>query len=240
MKQFRIIGALVLVSAFTSSCIIDDIFDCIDGRGERVEEEFGLDRFDEVRLSIDADVYITQEDDHRVRIVAQQNIIDELNFRIRNRSLTIGDHHCIRSHDKIEIYISMSEIERLSISGSGTIRGENIFQVNDIELQVSGSGNLDLGIEGDDIEGRISGSGDMILEGKADSFDYSVSGSGDLSSFDFEVRKAHIQISGSGDAEVFVTDILDVRISGSGDVWYKGDPSIDSRISGSGRIIDAN
>ncbi len=240
MKQLKILSGLLFISLFFGSCILDEIFDCIDGRGERVEEEFSIDNFDELRLNIDADVFLTQGDDHYVRIVAQQNILDELNFRVRNKTLTIGDEHCFRDHDRIEIFITMRDIESLSISGSGSITGENVFTVNDVELQISGSGNLDLGLEADDVEARISGSGDMLLEGSADSFDFRVSGSGDLSSFGLEVKRADVHISGSGDAEVFVTDILDVRISGSGDVLYKGDPDIDARISGSGRIIDAN
>ena len=239
MNTFKILFA-VLCAFILNGCIIDQIFDCENGRGERVEEEFDLDDFDGVRLSTDADVFITQGSEHHLRIVAQQNIIDALEFKIRNKTLFIDTDHCIESYDNIEIYLSMEEVELLAILGSGGMVSENTLQFNDISLQISGSGNMDLGLEGDDIDARISGSGDMFLEGEADELDFRISGSGDLSAFGLEVRKADIQISGSGDAEVNVSDFLDVRISGSGDVLYVGDPDIESRVSGSGRVIDSN
>jgi len=240
MKTIKILSGLLLGLLYLSGCIIDQIFDCENGRGDRVEEEFDLDDFDGIRLSTDADVFITQGSEHSVRIVAQENILDELEFKIRNRTLFIDTHHCIEGYDNIEIFITVEEVELLAIFGSGSMVSENTIEFNNINLEISGSGNMDLGLEGDDVEARISGSGDMFLEGKADELDFRLSGSGDLSAFGLEVRKADIQISGSGDAEVNVTDVLDVRISGSGDVLYVGDPDIDSRVSGSGRIIDSN
>ena len=240
MKQIQIFSIAVCTLILLSGCILDDVFDCEYGRGDIVEEEFSLDRFDDVRLGVDADVFITQGDDHFARVSAQNNILDELEFKVRNRTLFIQNDKCLRDYENIEIHLIMRDIEHLSVSGSGNIVGENAFEVGDIDLELSGSGGIDVEVTADDIEASISGSGDMALVGQANTLDFRVSGSGDLSAFALEVQRADIRISGSGDAEVFVTDILDVRISGSGDVLYKGDPDIDSRISGSGRIIDAN
>ncbi len=240
MKQFIFIMGLLSFGIFQTGCIIDNVFDCEHGRGNVVEEEFGLDVFDEVRLRIDADVFITQGDEHRARIVAQGNIIDEIDFRIRNRSLRIDHHRCLRDHENIEIYLTMSDIRALKVFGSGNMVGENFFEVGEIDLTVSGSGNINVGLDADEVEAHISGSGDITVEGEANRFDYRVSGSGDFYGFDLTVDRADIHISGSGDVEITVTEILDVRISGSGDVFYRGNPTLDVKTFGSGQVIDAN
>ena len=49
-----------------------------------------------------------------------------------------------------------------------------------------------------------------------------------------------ISISGSGNCEVLVEEILDVSISGSGNVYYKGNPQINVNISGSGGLFNSN
>ena len=59
-------------------------------------------------------------------------------------------------------------------------------------------------------------------------------------SADAQTRVADITISGSGSAEVNVSEQLDIKISGSGDVYYRGNPSINIDISGSGDVKDAN
>jgi hypothetical protein len=222
------------------ACVLDDVFDCEHGRGDIVEESFDLDDVNSITLRMDATVFLTQGDDLGVVISGQANIIDEIDFRVRNRELVIDNDRCLRNYDPIEIYITTPEIRELNISGSGSILSENQLVVNDLQLNISGSGKMDLNILADDVFGRISGSGDMVLQGTMDDLNYTISGSGNLKAFDLETQTANITISGSGNAEITVVEHLEVRISGSGDVYYRGNPSIDSRLSGSGRIIDDN
>ena len=115
MKTIKLTFGLLLFFICLNGCIIDQIFDCENGRGERVEEEFDLDDFDEVRLNTDADVFITQGSEHHVRIVAQENIIDELEFKIRSRTLSIDTDHCIKGYDNIEIYLTMEDINQILV-----------------------------------------------------------------------------------------------------------------------------
>ncbi|MBK8505612.1 MAG: DUF2807 domain-containing protein [Saprospiraceae bacterium] len=222
------------------SCVLDDVFDCEHGRGDIIEESFDLDDVNSITLRMDATVFITQGDDPGVTISGQANIIDEIDFQVRNRELVIDNHRCLRNYDPVEIYITTTEIRELNISGSGSILSENQLAVNDLQLNISGSGKMDLNILADDIFGRISGSGDMYLQGTMDDLNYTISGSGNLNAFDLETQTANITISGSGNAEVTVIEHLEVRSSGSGDVYYRGNPVIDSRLSGSGRVIDDN
>ena len=189
---------------------------------------------------MDATLFLTQGDEHSVTISAQPNIIDEIDFRVRNRELVINNDRCLRNYEPVEIYMTVPEIRELSISGSGSIISQNQIFISDLELNLSGSGYMDLDINGDDVFARISGSGDMKLQGFIDDLDYTVSGSGNLHAFDLEAQTADIRISGSGNVEVTVNEHLDVRISGSGDVYYRGAPAIESRISGSGKVIDDN
>lgn len=228
-----------------NSCIIDFDGDgignsCIRGSGPSVVETLDLNEFDGIGLRISANVFITQGPIFEVRAEGQANVIRELELDVRNGFWEIDFDRCIRNEDDLRIFITMPNITELQISGSGDIFGENIFIVDDVDLRISGSGDMDLALEGDDINTIISGSGDMRLEGIADDISIQISGSGDVFAFGLAGSSADIDIRGSGDAEVFVSSALDVRISGSGDVFYKGDPIIDSRINGSGEIINAN
>jgi len=229
--------------AFTSpSCVPDDdgwFGNCTKGEGAEVERVLNLPFFTGVKLSCEAKVFITQGDVFEVVAVGEDNIIDEVELDVQDDTWTIEFDHCVKSYD-LEIYITMPDIEYLGVSGSGEIRGDNFFTVQDIVLRVSGSGALCLGLFAEDVDGKISGSGRVELEGEAEKLDFDISGSGDLKAFNMPVEKADISISGSGDASVHVLEVLDVRISGSGDVYYKGYPTINSHISGSGDVVDAN
>jgi hypothetical protein len=240
MKNTVNAGALILLTCFIQSCVLDNVFDCVHGRGDIIEETFGIDDINSIDLRMDAQVFLTQGDQRQVVISGQANIIDEIDFRVRNRELVIDNHRCIRNFEPVEIFITVPDIRQLSIAGSGKIISENQLNVNDLELSISGSGDMELDMVGDDVNGRISGSGSIDLRGIIDDLNFTVSGSGTLRAFDLESQTANLTISGSGDIEVTVIEVLDVRISGSGSVYYRGNPRVDSRISGSGKVVDDN
>jgi len=248
MKRLKtMVPALLIMALSFNSCILDFGGDgdgigtnCVRGSGSSVTEVLNINEFDGIDLQVSADVYITQGPVFEVRAEGQANIIEELELDVRNGFWEIEFDRCIRNMDDFRIYITMPDIRELHISGSGNIYGENVFITDDLDLRISGSGDMDLALDSDDINASVTGSGDLRLEGVADDLVLRISGSGDLYGFNFECDSAEIEIVGSGDAEIFVNSRLDVRITGSGDVFYKGNPSIDKRTTGSGRVIDAN
>ncbi len=245
LLKFKWLMMAFALTLTVSSCFIDiddddGVFGCVDGDGPVVEEVLALSDFSGVNLNLPIQVIVKQGDVQEVRVEGKQNIIDELERDIRNGIWEIETRDCVRDIGNMKIFITIPEIRELTIAGSGEIFGENVFIVQDVELRISGSGNMDLAMEGDDYEVIITGSGNVKLEGLADELDLKITGSGDVAAFKLDALRARIEITGSGNAEVLVQDELDVKISGSGDVRYKGSPSLDVNISGSGRVVDAN
>lgn len=244
--QWLLLGLIgVFTLTLSPGCFIDiddddNIFGCLNGSGPIVSETIILPDFTGIDVRMSARVFVRQGDEFEVTVEGKQNIIDELERDVHNGIWRIEIDRCVRDVGELTVFVTMPDITSLKMSGSGDIISENTLIVQDINLEISGSGDIDLSLEADDIDSRISGSGDLILEGLADELDLTISGSGDLRAFGLTLRTADINITGSGDAEVFVNELLIVRISGSGDVFFKGDPTIDTTITGSGRVVDAN
>lgn len=232
-----LIFCLLTISGLLLTGCFDEVFNCKEGNGNIVTRDLDVEGFDGVKLRISADVHITQGNEYKVEVEGEENIIRELELDIRKGIWDIEFDRCVRRHRQLEIYITMPEIRELAISGSGSITGVNTFTTQDIDLAISGSGRMDIAVEGNSIDSYISGSGNLYVEGIVDDFDHTTSGSGDVKGYGLETRKADIHISGSGDVEITVTEYLDVKISGSGDVFYRGNPEVDAKISGSGRVV---
>ena len=245
MKNLKLILIALAAIALTTSCGIGDddtdIFGCEKGTGGIVTDTLDIVDFTGIELDCEATVFLTQGPDFEVIVEGQQNLLDLLETDVDSDDVwEIKFKECVKDDDDVEIYITMPEITYLKACGSGEIKSENTFDVGDIVLRVSGSGDIDVDIEADDIDGKITGSGKLILEGSGDDFDFDISGSGKLKAFPLEVNKMDIKIRGSGDAEIFCNEELNIKISGSGDVYYKGFPTIEVDISGSGDVINAN
>jgi hypothetical protein len=245
MTKWKWITAAMFISMIMSSCFInidddDGFFGCTDGDGPIITEEIFLSDFDGIRLSSSINVYLTQGDDQKVVVEGKANLIEILDRDVNGGIWEIDFEDCVRDVDEFNVFITLPMFKAIQIDGSGDVYSENTLLTGDLDIDIEGSGDLDLAIEADDIDVGIEGSGEVTLEGFADYVKYRIDGSGDVKAFDLECQTADISISGSGDIEVLVIELLKVRIDGSGTVRYKGTPELDVDISGSGEVIDAN
>lgn len=233
-KNIIMMTAAILIGLAFTSCIK------VKGEGPTVTEQRAADNFRTIRCAISGEVYVRQDSFYRVEVRGQKNILDILNTSVSGGELKIDfDHNkIIGRHDKVEIYISCPNIEGLSVSGSGNITVMNKIVASELDLNISGSGNISLTeVNTNRLNTKISGSGDIdVLNGWATTTSSTISGSGGITMSGITSDYADIKISGSGDSRVNVKELLDINISGSGDVYYLGNPRINQRISGSGKV----
>ncbi|MEO0341281.1 MAG: DUF2807 domain-containing protein [Bacteroidota bacterium] len=139
---------------------------------------------------------------------------------------------------RIEIYITTPSVNKIGVSGSGNVKGDSKFtNLGDLQINVSGSGNINFECDAKAVATRISGSGNVTLMGSGSSISSTISGSGNMNAGSLEVKEANVRVSGSGNITIFATESLEASVSGSGDVRYKGRPErLRSKSSGSGSI----
>jgi len=207
------------------------------------EENRKVPSFSEIALKISAKVYLEQGDQQSVRVVAKESTLEELITEVKGRKLTIrfpssNIFKFNSNFGKIEIYITVPEVDALSVSGSGDILAKEL-RSRIIEMAVSGSGTIDINeLESKRVKTSISGSGNVLIGGGgvADELVVSISGSGSLKAEDFEANDVHVNTSGSGNCRITSNGSIKARVAGSGSVYYKGNPSIDSTVAGSGKV----
>lgn len=247
----RLFNSLLLIticSMSISSCYFDfdddgrspNFINCEEGFGSTVTQEISIPDFTGIELTIDAQVYITQGDEQEILVKGQENIIDELETRVRNDVWEIEFDDCVEDSDVLRIFITTPNLTFIGNNGSGKISSDNILRTDNLEIKNNGSGDIQLSVEADIINARNVGSGTLELEGVAATLDVDIRGSGDLESFDLLVRDAQVAIDGSGDAQVNIQDFLEIMIDGSGDVYYKGSPDLKVTTRGSGKVFNAD
>jgi len=240
MRNRILIFGLILGTFFLGGC--EKYTHHIKGSGPVVEQDFDLPDVRAVSLSIDANVRVIPGDTQNVTIMAQSNIIQNIEKHVTSDGLwRIGFYNPVRKHDGVTIYITTSHFDYANVSGSGSIRTDDLFAENsNVYLKISGSGNILMHTIADHVDSEISGSGNITLDGSAGHHEINISGSGRVNAFGLITERTDCRISGSGNCEVWANDYLGVTISGSGSVFYKGSPEIQSNISGSGGIHNVN
>lgn len=215
----------------------------IRGNGKMVTEERNVGSYDAVSVSGWFDVELTSGEEGRLTLHGEENLLEYLETEVKNGTLKIKTRKGYNLQSSswksggILVTVPVEDINAVSMSGSGDVRGKTTLVSDYFEAVMSGSGDMELEIQSDQMEVTLSGSGDMDLAGSCGKLAVRVSGSGDVNAFELSAREVDAMVSGSADIKVTATEALRARVSGSGDIQYRGNPGkIDSKTSGSGDI----
>lgn len=210
----------------------------VDGSGNVISQERVVPTFTDIQADGSYDVIITQDTVQKVVVKTDDNIMPDVKTEVQGNTLRIyfGNHH--RNYDPtvMKIYISSTLIDDVHLSGSGNISSTNTLISTSPKYTISGSGNINMAVDGQSVETNISGSGNVTLAGTVPTAHHTISGSGNIQALSIHSDAVWVTISGSGDAHVRADSTLDVTISGSGSVRYTGTPQVTTHISGSGNV----
>lgn len=233
MKKWRILlfGLLALVLTACEKVV---------GEGPVVVQTRNHTAYAGIDLRMNAKVYYTQAPAYSVEVRAQQNILDVLQTHVDNGRLVIKFKNDIRvrRHEDIVVNVSGPNLESLRISGSGRIVSPNLVDASNLEMDISGSGDIEMvDLVATELDANISGSGNIqIITGVVPKEKLKISGSGDMQLANVLAKDVATTTSGSGNISVNASEHLNVTISGSGNVYYKGQPVINLSVSGSGKL----
>ena len=226
-------------------------------------ETRNADTFTKLSFRVPGKLYLKQGSPQKVELEGPKDVLKEVETTVEGGKLIIGKEGKWMNwnwgdRDQITAYVTVKDIDAISVSGSGDLIGHGTFTTGDLKLNVSGSGSLEIQAEASgNMEADVSGSGDVNLKGSCTNFDSDVSGSGKVvllinikDRADFGVsgsgkiqaegsaRQVKAQITGSGKvmAANLEADTCDIRISGSGDVEINVKNDLDATITGSGSV----
>ena len=236
MRKLTLLVAIL--SFLTSQSIIAQAWGSgIDGEGEVIKQEISLPAMKGFDLGFGGDVIVTPGATQKIVIEGQKNIIDNIKRDVSNGTWRISYIKSVDNAKPVTVYITIPTIEYVGLSGSGSIKSTGKFSgLDEVEMAVTGSGDITMQIEAKETELHITGSGEIELAGTTRSLEVEITGSGDVMTKELVASTCKIQISGSGDAAVYVNGDLETQISGSGDVRYRGNASVTAKISGSGEV----
>ncbi len=233
-------------------------WDRIEGNGDVVTEKRTVVPFNRVESNGSFNVLVVQDSLFDITVQAESNLVPYIRTRVHNNTLEIDSREILFNSEPIWIYVHLPNLYKIELNGSGMMDASNFIctdlevelngsgdiycsaDVQNIYAELDGSGNIELDLDADYLEARIDGSGDYYLEGSVFESDMDINGSGDIHAYNMVINRCFINIAGSGDAELYVTDLLDVKITGSGSVYYLGTPTVNTTITGSGKVVHAN
>lgn len=223
------IGLVATLFVFT---ITTPVFaDSVKCNGDVQSQEREVSNFSGIKVSGAYTIYLSQDDECSLRVVADENIQKIIKTEVRNDILYIKNETSICDAKKMELYIGFKYLRFIKANGAISLKNENDLKFDELKIEINGASSAKLELSANKLSIDNSGASSIHLKGKANELNIDISGAGSVNAIDFKVSEARVDISGVGTGKVFVEDKLRVSISGIGSVKYKGDPAVTSDIS---------
>ena len=144
---------------------------CDDENGiQEIELTLETIPFDRIRLETSSDVRIIQSNEFKVVIRGMERDVNDIDVDVFNDRLVIDEHGF--QHNEVEIDVFVDEISELESIGSSQVYGESFFtQSRNMDITLSGSGEIDFAVETEDLDVLLEGSGYIYLEGNVQTLD---------------------------------------------------------------------
>lgn len=215
----------------------------VKGNGNIITTTRTVSNFDKIAISGSFNVTLIKGKEGPIIIEASENLMEAIETEVKDGLLKIKfkSGWNIRTHKKINITVTFETVSGVSMSGSGSVSSADEVIATDLNLKVSGSGNMKLKLFTDNLTAAISGSGNLKLHGETNVLTCSISGSGNLNAADLSAAITNAKVSGSGNVKVNALKEINAKVSGSGNIHYSGNPTIiKANSSGSGSVRKMN
>ncbi|HEY3403859.1 MAG TPA: head GIN domain-containing protein, partial [Ohtaekwangia sp.] len=201
------------------------------------QRDYSTVDFDRLEIGSAFRIEVEQANTFSIHVEGDRRNIDDLDVFKSGSTLIIRfDENANRRHDTY-ITITMPRLEGVNFSGASVSTVKGFESEEDLDFILSGASvsQLDAGYRVVNL--TVSGGSNLVMHGLGDEIHAEVSGASILSAFDFPVREADMDVTGSSHGKVTVTDALDVMASGASSVLYRGNPSVSSTVSGSSSVV---
>ena len=225
-------------------------------------EKRDVGAFSKIAYRIPGKMHLKSGNATSVEVSGPAEILAKLETRVESGKLVIEPENPKSwknrgDFDQVHVYVTVSKLSGLAVAGSGKVIGEGTFSSSTLDLDMAGSGSIQMDVDAGAINADLSGSGQVLISGKIGGLNADVAGSGLIETGEItggEVRaeiagsgtlRLHgkaaalrVTIAGSGDISGFDLEAKEsrIKIAGSGNVETRVTDALDVEIAGSGSV----
>ncbi len=197
--------------------------------------------FHSIKVSGGIDLYLSQSSTAAIAVsAANDNLKADIKTVIENNTLRIfyeGDKSWKRKDRKLRVYVSFTELKKLTASGACDVVAVGSITVDALELYMSGACDFTGVVKVNTLKMDLSGASDVKISGTATTADIESSGASDVKGYELVTDICNANVSGASDLFITVNKVLNATATGASDIKYKGDAVTKEKHSGGASSI---
>ncbi|MDA9551430.1 DUF2807 domain-containing protein [Flavobacteriaceae bacterium] len=230
---------LILLSfMFLYNCNSDNIFDCIQGEGNRIRQEIEIESFDQILVNRDIELILKQEQFHNVIVETGQNLLSGIKVEVIGNQLQLTDNNTcnfVRDYGLTKIYVSTPNVNQIIQSSQYDVSSDGILNFPDLKViseDFSLTNNFTVGdyrleLSCNNLEITSNNISSFFISGSTTNLNVNFfSGSGRFEAGGLIAQNITLFHRGSNDMIINPQLSLRGELRGTGDVISKNEPAV--------------
>lgn len=216
----------IIIGLLFVSCNFDANWDMgVNGNGNVITTQRNAnEEFTKIKASRGLNVYITQSNEHRISVEADENLQDLITTTIENGTLKITSEKNIGSASSKKIIVSLTNIELVSANSGSAIYVNSPIKAKNLALATSSGADIEIEVEVENLDCSSSSGSDIKVSGTAKKLTVKASSGAVIKAGRLISEKCTAIASSGGDISVNTSKELTVKASSGGDITYYGNP----------------
>lgn len=227
MKTNRLYKLIAIFSIILSSCSVDNIR--VTNNDVVTLRTVNITDFNAVEIANGFNAYITFSDsEESIEIEANDNLHDFIIARKEDNKLVvrIKNNVKIKGKETLKVYITTKSITDFYVAADSKIVLENTLIEDSAKIKVTADSFFSGEILAEYIELKVSADAKADLYGNVGILNANLSADASLSDFGLHVEDLKMKMAADSDANITVTNTIDIEATADCTLRYKGDATI--------------
>ena len=189
-----------------------------------------VQNFNAIKVSTGIDLYITMGSNETVKIVADDDIINDIKTEVKDGALHIymkkNNWFNWGINKSRKAYVTVKELVELQASSGSDVESENALKGERLDVSASSGSDVELNVHYKHFSIDASSGSDAEISGEVKYLKAEASSGSDIDASDLESQYCKVRASSGSDISVTATEELEADASSGADIVYHGNPKM--------------
>lgn len=215
-----------------TSCLFSGI--SVKGNGNVVEQERDLGAFENIKVSNGLNVYLTNGENTKVVVVADENLLNIIETKVLNNTLEIRTISGILQAASKKVIITVPTLNKIEAHSGSNVYTNGQFTADKLSLRALAGSNFNMDMECNDLDVSLSAGSNAVLCGKANLFVAKSTAGSNIKAEKLKAEVSKVKVSSGSNVWITTMREMSAHASSGGNIFYYGSPEKIETTSSSG------
>ncbi|RED47447.1 head GIN domain-containing protein [Seonamhaeicola aphaedonensis] len=222
----------IIVTAILSLSLVSCNFDInfstgVKGNGNVItEDRFLSESFSTIKANEGLNVYLTQGNEEKIAVEADENLHDIIVTEIEDGVLKIHTKQNIGKASAKKVHVSFKDITSIISTSGSDVYSTNTLSADELTLKTTSGSDMELDVNTFYLNCKSTSGSDLKLSGKTKTLDAEANSGSDIKAGNLKAESSIVKASSGADITINTSKELIAKVSSGGDIKYYGDPEI--------------